>query len=116
MTATQTRVSLKGNGNSGGGVTYIRPSELTVPGIVAKGKFIRMEPNNLDKSKNNYVLDDGGSTIIVNSSATLRQQLEQPGVLGLMVEIEYKGKGKTKAGKDFHNFEVYAWKDAAKVG
>jgi len=103
------RVSLK---TSGGDSSFIFVNsallEAAIPGsIVAKGKLTAKTPNKFNPEKNDYTLIDGGTTYIVNGSATLAQQLEQEGVMGLKLEIVYHGKAKSSKGKDFHNFEVF---------
>jgi hypothetical protein len=107
------RVSLKQTNNTLGDMKIIRPSELAdagITGTVAKGIFEKMEPNKFDTSKNDYFLRDGETLYIVNTTKSLKEQLEQPGVIGMFVEIVYEGKVPTKNKKGFHQFEVYATK------
>lgn len=112
---SQERVSLKQaiGGEQKGNVIVIRPSALEgKTGIVAKGIFEKIVPNKFDGSKNDYFLRDTATNdlYILNSTKALKDQLEQPGTIGLWLEVEYNGKKATKNKKGYHDFSVYAVK------
>lgn len=94
-----------------GELKIIRASELDkngVTGVVASGILESIKPNKFNPAVNDYFLrGDDGTLYIVNSTSSLREQLEQPGTLGLNIEIEYKGKKKTKKGASWHQFEAF---------
>lgn len=108
-----TRVSLakKTAGEQQGELKIIRASELDkngVTGIVASGILEAVKPNKFNPAVNDYFLrNEDGTLYIVNSTSSLREQLEQPGTVGLNIEIEYKGKKKTKKGASWHQFEAF---------
>ena len=98
---------LSGAGESN--ITFVKPSQLT-GGEKFEGKFIEALPNNFDETKNDYkLIDDSGNTIILNSCASLNNQMGRV-TPGSYVLVEYSGKivlekGKM-AGKEAHNFIV----------
>ena len=97
----------------GGNVTYIRPKELAengITGVVAQGIFTGTTPNNFDESKNDYKVQlDDGTVAILNSTGSLRNQLEKVAT-GSYVRINYNGMEAIKtgkmAGKPAHSFLV----------
>ena len=107
--------SLKNSGAQGK-ITVVRASKLeesNTTGIVAAGILEKIEPNKFNPEKNDYFIRGTDDTLyILNDTATLKQQLGQPGILGMKVEVHYNGKksSKKKGGKDFHDFEVFAAK------
>jgi hypothetical protein len=104
------RVSLTQKENNGPAPIIVRASKLTAPGIVAKGILEKVEKNKFDDSKKDYFLRDGETLYIINETKALKDQLDQPGIMGLYLEVEYQGKIATKNKKGYHQFEVYATK------
>ena len=99
-----------------GKVEIIRPSELATAGktgVVAEGIFEGAKPNKFNAEKNDYFIRGADDTLyIINSTQGLAEQLGQPGLEGMKVRVEYEGKQKTKNGKGYHSFNVYAAKKA----
>jgi len=107
--------SLKGgtsNSGADGALVIVRPSELEKSGktgVVAKGILESTKPNKFNPEKNDYFIRGSDNTLyILNETASLKDQLGQDGVIGLEVEVHYNGKVKTKKGKTYHDFEVFA--------
>lgn len=117
--STETRTSLKKSNEAQGELIIVRPSELAksgTTGVVAKGVYEGAKPNKFNPANSDYFIrGDNNSLIIINSTASLKEQLDQlaaDGSDGATVEVVYNGKSKTKAGKDYHNFEVTLIKTA----
>lgn len=96
-----------------GKIVIVRPSALATEGktgTVAEGVFEKMEPNKFNPEKNDYFIRDTktDTLYIINSTQALKDQLEQEGVLGKKVRIEYAGKLKTKkSAKGYHDFSCF---------
>lgn len=109
-----TMVSLKKDKEALGKVVIVRPSKLAeagTTGTVAEGVFEKAEPNKFNKDKNDYFIrGDDDVLYIVNETQALKEQLGQGGLEGMRVRIDYAGKQKTKNGKGFHDFTVFAEK------
>ena len=82
-------------------------------GIVAQGILEKTEPNKYNKpgqDKQDYFVRDGKTLYIIRETQAIKDQLGQPGTLGLWVQVKYNGKVKTKSGTGFHDFECFAKK------
>lgn len=110
------RRSLKsggGNEKAAGELVIVRPSKLAAEGktgIVAQGVFEKTEPNKFNPAKKDYFVRDAinDTLYILNGTQLLSEQMDQLDPKdGVEVEVTYAGKKKTKAGKDFHDFEVW---------
>ena len=105
-------VSLKKATTATGKVEIVRPSALAESGktgVVAEGTYEGAKPNKFNADKNDYFIRGADDTLyILNSTQSLSEQLGQPGLEGMRVRVEYNGKVKTKNGKGYHSFEVYA--------
>lgn len=105
-------VSLKKASTNTGKVEIVRPSALATSGktgVVAEGIFEGAKPNKFNADKNDYFIRGSDDTLyILNSTQSLADQLGQPGLEGMKVRVEYGGKVKTKNGKSFHDFNVFA--------
>jgi hypothetical protein len=80
-------------------------------GVVAKGIYERMDEETSGKfkgSRSYFVRDAAADTLyIINGTQSLNEQLGQLNPADKTeVEIIYSGKTQTKAGNDFHQFEV----------
>lgn len=108
-----TMVSLKA-ANTQGKVVIVRPSKLAeagTTGVVAEGIFEGAKPNKFNADKKDYFIRGADDTLyIVNETQGLKEQLGQEGLEGLKVRVEYNGKSKTKNGKGYHDFNVWAEK------
>lgn len=113
---TDTRRSLKNSGKNGtaeGELKIIRPSKLAAEGttgLVAQGVYEKSEPNKFNPAKKDYFIRDtqNDTLYILNSTQVLADQMEQLDPKdGIEVEVVYGGMGKSKAGKSFHNWEVF---------
>lgn len=97
---------------SHGPIVILRPSELAKEGrtgTIASGVYEGAKPNKFNPAKSDYFIRGNDDTLyILNETSSLREQLGQPGVEGMTVEVVYNGKIKTKSGKSFHDFEVFA--------
>ncbi len=99
-----------------GALKVIRASKLEAAGFsgtVASGVLEKIEPNKFNPEKSDYFIRGIDNTLyIINETASLKQQLGQPGVLGMVVEVKYNGKkeSKKKGGKAYHDFDCYAKK------
>lgn len=94
------------------GVTFIRPSKLSEPGIILEGIYVGATENGLDATKLDYAFDlASGGRAVVNSTASLARQMKSVNT-GDLVQIEYLGKTKTKSGKAAHNFIVRTAREA----
>ncbi len=112
---SETKTSLKNKKATGNNdeLIIVRPSELAkngTTGVVARGVFEAARPNKFNPAVNDYFIrGDKNSLIILNGTASLREQLGQLASDGsdkATVEVVYNGKLKTKAGKDYHDFNV----------
>ncbi len=108
-----TKTSLKKANEAQGELIIVRPSELAkngTTGIVATGVYEGAKPNKFNPANSDYFIrGENNALIILNSTASLKEQLGQLAADGsdnATVEVVYNGKLKTKAGKDFHDFEV----------
>jgi len=117
--ATETKTSLKKSNEAQGELIIVRPSELAkngTTGVVARGLYEGAKPNKFNAANSDYFIrGEGNALIIINSTASLKDQLGQLAADGsdnATVEVVYNGKLKTKAGKDFHDFEVSVIKTA----
>lgn len=114
--AAPTEVSLKPKSGEGQGkLVIVRASELDkngTTGTVAEGILEKKEPNKFNPAKNDYFIRDAATDTlyIVNSTQGLAEQLEQEGVLGNKVRIEYEGKVATKNKKGYHQFSCFLTK------
>jgi hypothetical protein len=107
-------VSLKKPAAIKGKIEIVRASALAeagTTGTVAEGILEKVEPNKFNKDKNDYFIrGEDGTLYILNETQALKEQLGQPGILGLHVRVDYDGKQKTKNGKGYHSFNVFAEK------
>ena len=108
------RKSLKNGGESTqGDMVIIRPSKLAkegTTGLVAQGVFEKSEPNKFNPAKKDYfVRDTSTDTLyIINSTQLLTEQMEQLNPADeTEVEIIYGGQKTSKAGRTFHDWEVF---------
>lgn len=112
VSATEGMTSLKAPAATAGALVIIRPSELAkngTTGIVAQGVLESTVPNKFNPAKNDYLIrGEDGTLYILNETQSLREQLGQEGIIGMTVAVQYNGKEKTKSGKGYHNFEVFA--------
>ncbi len=110
--AKVTKTSLKQTSPQGE-IRIVRASQLAEEGktgVIATGVLEKTEPNKFNPDKKDYFLRAADGTLfIINETASLKSQLDQPGVLGMNIEINYLGKkeSKKKGGKAYHDFDCY---------
>lgn len=94
-----------------GNIVILRPSKLAAEGTtgeVAKGVLEKIEKNKFDATKKDFFIRGADNTLyILNETKSLKDQLDNPALVGKTVRIEYKGKVKTKNGKGYHDFEAF---------
>lgn len=109
--------SLKPTKATDGAVKIVRPSALAkegITGIVAEGVLEKTEPNKFNPASKDYFIRGSDNTLyILNETASIKEQLGQPGVIGLKVRVEYNGKVDTKNKKTYHDFSCFAEKNKA---
>lgn len=98
------------NSGNGGGITFIRPSQLEEPGLLVEGIYTGAIPNSFDDTKSDYKFEtEDGRTVVINSAGQLAYQMKSVEV-GTLVRVEYMGKQEMKKGKNkgkkAHSFEV----------
>jgi hypothetical protein len=112
--AKVTKTSLKPTLEGQGAIKIVRASQLAeegITGVVAAGVLEKTEPNKFNPEKKDYFLrGEDGTLYIINETASLKTQLDQPGILGMNIEINYLGKkeSKKKGGKAYHDFDCYS--------
>ena len=114
---SETRRSLKSSGSEGqsGNLVIVKGKTLAEEGktgIVASGKYEKVDVTTEGKfkgSKSFFIRDTAADTLyIVNGTKVLNEQMDQLNPAdGTNVEIAYLGQKTSKAGTNFHDFEVF---------
>ena len=107
--------TVPGNGNEkAGNLVIVKAKKLNEEGktgVVAKGIYERVDVETTGKfkgSQSHFIRDKATDTLyILNGTQSLNEQLAQLNPADKTeVEIIYSGKTQTRAGNDFHQFDV----------
>lgn len=106
-----TMVSLKNGKKESGEVVLVRELiKSGKTGVLAEGVYEGFKPNKFNTAKNDYFIRGTDDKLyIINESASVREQFAQlDGIPSVKVKLVYSGKKNTKAGRQYHDFELFA--------
>jgi hypothetical protein len=77
-------------------------------GTVAEGVLEKTEPSKFNPAAKDYFIRGADNTLyIVNETSALKEQLDDPTLIGKNIRVVYNGKVTTKTGKGYHDYECF---------